>query len=453
MLNKSARVVLYLLGYLVISPVTHAQTVVYSEDFESGSPGIVLNTLDLGGTLVGENPWTINAVYDGGSDVIPCVPPIPLVIPPTPLQPAGIFNFPTSTYLHVTPQTALDLGGLLPAASYTVADGICLLGNQSTFSGMSADISTIGHDSVTFDLWWMCGGSALYYGEVFYSIDGGTVWQPVINPLNGTNKWMDQLTWTNTIITDPNWDDQPALRFGFRFITGSGVTGTETHPGFAIDDIAVTGYDVCTRTYSSFNAEACNAYSSPSGDYTWTQSGTYTDTIPNAEGCDSVMTIDLTVHSVSVTVTQTGITLTANEDEADYQWLNCNDGHIAIALATNQTLATGMDGNYAVQVSKNGCTDTSDCYTISGTGFYEFNPGAITVQPNPAHNQVLIITPSLNSGILVMTDLTGRELIRQPIHSERTELLLDVIQQRGVYLVKVITDDGATVAIVKLVIE
>ena len=40
----------------------------------------------------------------------------------------------------------------------------------------------------------------------------------------------------------------------------------------------------------------CDTYTSPSGNYTWTQSGTYTDTLQNAGGCDSVLTINLTVN-------------------------------------------------------------------------------------------------------------------------------------------------------------
>ena len=51
--------------------------------------------------------------------------------------------------------------------------------------------------------------------------------------------------------------------------------------------------NVCS-TSSSITESACASYTSPSGN-TWTVSDVYTDTIPNAGGCDSVITIDLTV--------------------------------------------------------------------------------------------------------------------------------------------------------------
>lgn len=52
----------------------------------------------------------------------------------------------------------------------------------------------------------------------------------------------------------------------------------------------------CSRTYSSLNIAACNEFTSPSGNYTWNTPGTYLDTIVNSRGCDSVMTIHLTIN-------------------------------------------------------------------------------------------------------------------------------------------------------------
>ncbi|MCH2232929.1 MAG: HYR domain-containing protein, partial [Crocinitomicaceae bacterium] len=53
----------------------------------------------------------------------------------------------------------------------------------------------------------------------------------------------------------------------------------------------------CTETTFSFSENDCSEFTVPSGDETYTTLGTYTvmDTIPNAEGCDSVLTISLTI--------------------------------------------------------------------------------------------------------------------------------------------------------------
>ena len=49
------------------------------------------------------------------------------------------------------------------------------------------------------------------------------------------------------------------------------------------------------ETTETITANVCDSYTSPSGK-TWTTSNTYSDTIPNTAGCDSVITVNLTVR-------------------------------------------------------------------------------------------------------------------------------------------------------------
>ena len=60
----------------------------------------------------------------------------------------------------------------------------------------------------------------------------------------------------------------------------------------------------CTETNATLSVTACNSYTAPSG-ATFSTSGTFQDTIPNLAGCDSVITINLTIP-VNDTVTWTG---------------------------------------------------------------------------------------------------------------------------------------------------
>ncbi len=53
----------------------------------------------------------------------------------------------------------------------------------------------------------------------------------------------------------------------------------------------------CFNTFSSRSLTACDSIISPSGNYTWYNSGTYTDIIPNSLGCDSVITIIATINT------------------------------------------------------------------------------------------------------------------------------------------------------------
>jgi len=51
-------------------------------------------------------------------------------------------------------------------------------------------------------------------------------------------------------------------------------------------------------------------------------SGTLIDTIPNAAGCDSIITISLTVNTVYATTTMLDSVVTAIVTGTSYQWIN-----------------------------------------------------------------------------------------------------------------------------------
>lgn len=55
----------------------------------------------------------------------------------------------------------------------------------------------------------------------------------------------------------------------------------------------------CVATSSSISESSCVSYIAPSGNYVYTSSGVYNDTIPNFAGCDSVITINLTINQPS----------------------------------------------------------------------------------------------------------------------------------------------------------
>ncbi|MFH2142443.1 MAG: T9SS type A sorting domain-containing protein, partial [Bacteroidota bacterium] len=77
-------------------------------------------------------------------------------------------------------------------------------------------------------------------------------------------------------------------------IVAIGAVGND---GSAIDAGHVRVYS-CS-SHSNINETACDIYTSPSGKYTWTSTGIYLDTIPNAMGCDNCITINLTVNNSS----------------------------------------------------------------------------------------------------------------------------------------------------------
>ena len=62
------------------------------------------------------------------------------------------------------------------------------------------------------------------------------------------------------------------------------------------DSVMLVTVTVNGAATSSISSIVCESYTVPSGDETYTSSGVYTDTVPAASGCDSIITVNLTVN-------------------------------------------------------------------------------------------------------------------------------------------------------------
>ncbi len=76
---------------------------------------------------------------------------------------------------------------------------------------------------------------------------------------------------------------------GTTFASG-GPLNSNTASGSGI----VKVYETC-NTENLFSVHVCDNYTSPSGNYVWNAAGTYLDTISNTNGCDSIMTITVSI--------------------------------------------------------------------------------------------------------------------------------------------------------------
>jgi hypothetical protein len=118
----------------------------------------------------------------------------------------------------------------------------------------------------------------------------------------------------------------------------------------------------------SATASICQGQSYTFNGQQLTQAGSYNDTLTSVGGCDSILILTLTVNALpQPTITQNGNVLSTQTFNS-YQWqLGGNN----ISNATNQTHTATQSGNYTVQVTDaNGCSNTSSAVnvTVSGIG-------------------------------------------------------------------------------------
>lgn len=176
-------------------------------------------------------------------------------------------------------------------------------------------------------------------------------------------------------------------------------------------------------------------YTSPSGNYTWTVSGNYADTVASS-ACTEILSIYLSVILLDTSVTQTAPgTLTANAAGAAYQWIDCDSGE-PIAGATQKTLEATQTGNYAVVITQLGCSDTSSCYNLIINSTYEPQEHGVKVYPNPASDWLTIELPGADQEMYALYDLMGRMLMNGNIQEEKTTLNLAALEN-GLYILEI----------------
>ncbi len=227
----------------------------------------------------------------------------------------------------------------------------------------------------------------------------------------------------------------------------------DTIPNIAgCDSIITINLTVNNSSTSTISETACNSYTVPSGNETYTLSGTYTDTIPNIAGCDSILTINLTIITVNTSVVVNDPMITSNAVGAQYKWLDCINNYAVIPGATNQNFTPSTNGDYAVEVTENNCTDTSACETISTVDISEYKLfSQLIIYPNPTEGHLLLDFSSEQQYLkLNLLSLSGQILQTKEIyHSNVVEMEID--QEDGVYLLEIVNgfDERAIIKIVK----
>lgn len=155
--------------------------------------------------------------------------------------------------------------------------------------------------------------------------------------------------------------------------------------------------------------------------------------------CDATSTTSVIVNNLPVnTVTVNGFQLISDQSSGTWQWLDCNNGMSAITGETNAVFNPSVNGNYAVQVEENGCSDTSACTVITGIGIRENLFGEIiSVYPNPAIDYLQIQMSDLaDETYFELTEISGKVIMNGKLAGGINSLSLTQIPA-GIYLLKI----------------
>lgn len=181
------------------------------------------------------------------------------------------------------------------------------------------------------------------------------------------------------------------------------------------------------------------------GSYTWIDGNTYTSSNNtathtlvggNANGCDSIVTLNLTINTVDVSVTDNSPTLIAtNASATSYQWINCAT-FTEIIGETNATYEASIIGNYAVIITENGCSDTSNCIIVNNVSLDNLKgEELIKISPNPTSGEITLYFPNQEPTTIEIYNSLG-SLVNELTTSNKENKLI-IQGESGVYLLKI----------------
>lgn len=222
--------------------------------------------------------------------------------------------------------------------------------------------------------------------------------------------------------------------------TTSGIFDVHYTNAAGCDSVVSLDLTINHSTAQTVSVTACDSYTWAESGLTYTASGSYDMTYSTTTGCDSIITLDLTIENspVASAVDNGDGTITAGS-ATSYQWIDCAT-NAAIAGETNQSYTAVVNGSYAVVVTNGSCSDTSACVVIDYIGIKEPTNTMITLYPNPTSSQVTIAMDSPFARIEVM-DAQGKLLQVSTIQNGAKVNLSQY--ETGIYYFRITTDNGS----------
>ncbi len=206
-----------------------------------------------------------------------------------------------------------------------------------------------------------------------------------------------------------------------------------SQPPAAVDNISIASIGCITQTSETISASICDGQLYTLNGQTYTTAGIYYDTLTNAAGCDSVITLILTVNPTFNLTIDT--TILQGE-----------------SIIFNNTTYT-ESGTYTTNLTTvNGCDSTVTLnLTVSGALIDVENGLTISLYPNPtSSNATLSIEGLTDSATIILTDQQGKEISRQTLLSNEKQTTIDTYNlASGVYYISIIR--GSTINTQKLI--
>lgn len=321
-----------------------------------------------------------------------------------------------------------------------ITNGTCIL--NSAVQNITVVTALINNISAG-----ICPGDSYTVGTSTYSTSG--IYADTLSSSNGCDSIVN-LTLSDLVPTVGSLNvsicQGETYSFGGQFLSMAGSYNDTIPNAAGCDSVITLNLAVNSPSSSTLNLTVCGT-SYQFGNQNITTSGMYTRTIPNAAGCDSVITLNLMLNApIAVTTSLSGATITATATPAatSYSWIDCAT-NTTINGQTSATFTATTNGNYAVVViNTNGCTDTSACVAVLSVGLDELKLlESVNVYPNPVVGELHIVSTSAEIMNFTVLDAKGRVVYAQSAANNTKELVFSTESfDSGMYIIELNTTQG-----------
>ncbi|MDB4648802.1 T9SS type A sorting domain-containing protein [Crocinitomicaceae bacterium] len=295
-------------------------------------------------------------------------------------------------------------------------------------------------------------------------LKGGAFSQPNGGPINSGYPVENLTAYNYTTNNYLNWQPNPDSTVCALKLLGNNVAiggkfkelSRVYAPFFSIIS-APPGLINCSNTSSVETVTECDTYTWNTNGQTYTQSGQYTEVLPNQNGCDSTVTLNLTItnsNTVTETVTEcdsytwntNGQTYTQS---GQYTQVLTNqsscDSTIILNLTINSSSSSSQtvteldsytwpvnnetyteSGTYTAVIPNSvGCDSTITLnLTLESVGLDENESSYVAVYPNPTYKSFILSTKDMINMNYSLLDIQGKVVLTGKIES--TEETVDI---------------------------
>jgi len=220
-------------------------------------------------------------------------------------------------------------------------------------------------------------------------------------------------------------------------------------------DSIILNLSIIPSVITIFNDTICKGmqYSNYEFNFISDTTGTYTRTLQAINGCDSIITLNLTVNEITTPTNlvldniQNYFELSFQSDGESYLIYRNNDsiGSTTNTIYRDTNVIEGVNYCYKVKAFDGDCETESIeiCQVFTGLNDINLNPIQITLYPNPTSSSSKLEIENVEGKVeITITDISGRVIQRMIARANnKFETTLDLTNQsKGIYFISIVTD-------------